>query len=143
MTEDERRAIEWDCQQLLNRVTTLLDEGRWHELAECYSQDAILARPSDPDTPFKGRQEILESLLVRPPRISCHILSNCLFDVISPTQVEANSRVMLISATAGQESPAITNAPILIGSFCDQLQKINGRWMISQRMGTIEIKYAP
>lgn len=143
MTEDERRAIEWDCQQLLNRVTQFLDQGLWQELANCYTEDAILARPSDPDNPFRGRQEILKSLLARPPRTSCHLLANCIFDVESLTSVLAKSRVMLISATPNPDGLPETSAPILIGSFSDVLQKVEGRWMIRQRAGTIDIKYAP
>ncbi|WP_417320257.1 nuclear transport factor 2 family protein [Emcibacter sp.] len=143
MTEDERRAIEWDCQQLLNRVTRLLDEGRWQELADCYTEDAVLARPSDPENPFRGRAEILKSLEARPPRVSCHLLSNCLFDIKEPDLVHAHSRVLLMSAEPGEDAPLQTNTPILVGSFSDQLAKIDGRWLIRKRQGSVDIKYAP
>ncbi|WP_321397047.1 nuclear transport factor 2 family protein [Emcibacter sp.] len=143
MTEEERRSIEWDCQQLLNRVTNLLDQGRWQELADCYTEDAVLARPSDPDNPFRGREAILKSLLARPPRATCHMLVNSLFEVKSPTLVHAYSRVLLMSAEAGTEPPLQTSAPLLVGSFSDELEKTGDRWLIKKRQGTVDIKCTP
>ena len=142
MTPEEKRAIEWDCQQLLNRVTNLLDQGKWQELADCYTEDATLARPSDPDNPFRGREEILASLEARPPRTTCHLLTNSTFEVKSPTEVLAYSRVLLMAGEAGDGVVETTN-PLLAGSFTDQLKKTGEHWQIHNRQGSIDIKYNP
>lgn len=44
--------IQWECQQLLNRVTLLTDNADWQVLVQCYTEDALLARPSDPNNPI-------------------------------------------------------------------------------------------
>ncbi|MFC7047883.1 nuclear transport factor 2 family protein [Emcibacter nanhaiensis] len=143
MTGEEKRAIEWYCQQLLNRITNLLDQGRWQELADCYTEDATLARPSDPDNPFRGRAEILASLEARPPRTTCHLLTNSMFEVKSPTEVLAFSRVLLISGDAGNGGAIETANPLLVGSFTDELKKTGEGWQIHNRQGSIDIKYNP
>jgi len=54
MTPDERRAIEWDCSQLILRYANLNDEGRWEEVAALYTEDGSMARPTQPDAPVVG-----------------------------------------------------------------------------------------
>lgn len=137
----EHAIIQWECQQLLSRMTNLMDQQQWQALANCYTQDAVLSRPSDPDNPIQGRQAILESLSARPPRTSAHIIVNSVFTIISQEDVRADSRIWLISGPADASSPVIANSPLLIGSFTDHIKRLENQWLVAQRDGSIEMKF--
>lgn len=130
-----------ECQQLLNRVTQLTDSSQWQQLAECYTEDAQLFRPSDPNNGIHGRAAILASFRDRPPRISCHMLANTLFDIHDEHTVTANSRVWLCTGDLTDVSPAPTDGKILIGTFIDKLVYKNDQWLIELRKGSIELKH--
>ncbi len=137
----EQAVIQWECQQLLNRVTMLMDQQQWQALANCYTQDAVLSRPSDPNNPICGRQAILESFIARSPRTSAHIIVNSVFTIIGQENVRADSRVWLINGPADASSPVIANTPLLIGSFTDHIKRQSHQWLLAQRDGSIEIKF--
>lgn len=133
--------IQWECQQFLNRVTMLMDSGQWEALAACYTEDGVLFRPSDPDNGVEGRAAILASFQARPPRTSCHLLANCVFEVKAADRVEANSRVWLVAGDAAPTYPVKADSKLLIGSFRDELMLVDGEWFIRRREGGIELAY--
>jgi hypothetical protein len=138
----QQSIIQWECQQLLNRMTTLTDQRDWEALAMCYTEDAVLARPSDPDNPIVGRDAILTSLKARPLRATAHLVGNSVFDIVTPEKVEVVSRVWLVSGPVDDNSlPVISDSPIIIGTFTDQLVWVDGTWLNSRRMGSIELKH--
>ena len=60
MTDDERRAIEADCERLIKRYVNLNDAQDWPAVAALYTEDARFARPSQPGVFVEGRAAILE-----------------------------------------------------------------------------------
>lgn len=142
MTREEINQIQWECQQLLNKATQLMDRGEWEALADCYTEDAVLSRPSDPDNGIQGRDAILASFRARPPRTSCHLLANTVFDVHGPDEVEAVSRVWLIAGPASDTLPVRADPNLMAGSFVDILVRVDGHWQIHSRRGGIELKYS-
>lgn len=140
ISRQETALIQWECQQLLNRVTMLLDERNWQALANHYTEGAELFRPSEPDLAIIGRENILQSFLERAPMETCHIIGNSVFDVISETKVMAKSRVWLVAGEQADKLPVASNGKLLIGSFIDTLVLEQDAWLIASRKGTIEIK---
>jgi hypothetical protein len=141
MNRSDRAIIQWECQQLLNRVTNLIDSRQWAALVECYIEDGVLFRPSDPANGIVGRDAILHSLQARPPSVTCHLLANTEFDVEAPSRVVARSRVWLASGPAATDGPAEAQGQLLIGSFQDTLVCRDDRWLIAERRGGIELKF--
>ena len=141
MDRNNLATIQWECQQLLNRVTNLIDARQWEALVECYVEDGVLYRPSDPDNGIVGRAAIWQSLQKRPPGTTCHLLANAEFDVESETRVVARSRVWLASGPPSSPGPAEATGPVLIGSFTDTLVYRDDRWLIAERRGGIELKF--
>ena len=141
MDVNEQFLIEWHCEQLLRRAAQLLDRADWDAYIECFCQEAVLARPSDPDNPILGKEAILESLLARPPRLTCHLLANTVYDIVSGFQVIARSRVLLVSGENSFERPAVAHADLRVGSFTGRLRKVDDQWKIAERQGSIELKY--
>jgi hypothetical protein len=138
----QRAVIQWECQQHLNKVTNLTDQQDWERLAYCYSEDAVLARPSDPDNPIVGRDAILDSFRARPPRTTSHLLGNSVFKIIEPALVKVISRVWLVSGPPAEaQNAVIAGNQLLAGTFIDQLVLVDDRWFTSRRDGSIELKY--
>jgi hypothetical protein len=138
----QRAVIQWECQQHLNKVTSLTDQQDWKQLANCYSEDAILARPSDPDNPIVGRDAILASFKTRPPRTTSHLLGNSIFEIVEPALVKVVSRVWLVAGPPAEAGKAvIADSQLLAGTFIDQLVLVDDRWFTSLRNGSIELKY--
>ncbi|QUX94291.1 hypothetical protein C0J08_02205 [Marinomonas sp. CT5] len=140
----ETMLIEWQCQKLVTHSINLLDQGRWQELANCYTEDGILYRPSSPTSAIVGRDAILQSFTARPAKETCHALANVESKIIDDQHVVVTSRVVLFSANTkveGIENILPANADIFIGRFVDELKKVNGEWLIAKRQGSIELKY--
>jgi ketosteroid isomerase-like protein len=142
MDRTTRAIIQMECQQLLNRVTNLIDACQWEKLVEYYTEDGVLFRPSDPNNGVEGKAAILESFKARPPKTTCHALVNTDIDVQSETLVVASSRVWLVSGPASEGGAVNSEGPLLIGSFVDTLVYQNNRWLIKTRKGGIELKHA-
>lgn len=142
MDRQEKNSIQQECQQLLHRVTMLLDNGQWEALADCYTEDAILYRPSDADSGIVGRDAIYQSFCARPPRISCHIIANTVFENVTATHVVAVSRVWLVTGAASEAMPVMADSQLMIGSFTDTLVRVEDQWLIQSRKGSIELKYS-
>ncbi|MBR9791473.1 MAG: nuclear transport factor 2 family protein [Gammaproteobacteria bacterium] len=141
MDRQERAMIQLECQQLLNRATQLLDGGQWQALADCYTEDAVLFRPSDAEHGITGRDAIYQSFCARPPRSSCHIIANSVFDIITANNVVATSRVWLATGSASETLPVTAESNLMIGSFTDTLIRREDQWLIQSRKGSIELKY--
>lgn len=140
MTNTESMLIQWQCQQLINRVTNLVDQRRWQELALCYTEDATLFRPSDADIGIEGRAAILQSFTQRPPKTTCHLIANTEFRLESERSVVAESRVWLISGPVGETLPVSAEQKIMVGSFIDSMVLVDSQWLIKKRQGSIELK---
>lgn len=133
--------IQWECQQLLNRAVTLTDEQQWEALSKCYTDDAVMFRPSDSENAITGRQEIKASFVARPPRITCHLLANCVFTIVDSITVAATSRVLLMAGDSTATHPAIADSKILTGKFNDTITLVNDEWLLARREGSIDLRY--
>jgi hypothetical protein len=128
MTEDQRRAIEWDCARLINLYANLNDEGRWEDAAALYAEDGLMTRPTAPDAPIVGREALLAAFLARPARTSQHVVANIVVEVESETAARATSVILLF---VGKEQPP------LIGSYRDRFVLTHEGWRFSERRGAL------
>lgn len=143
-SELENTIIEWQCQKLVIHSVNLLDQCRWQELSECYTEDAELYRPSAPLEKIEGRDAILASFNARPEKETCHALSNIEVSVIDSESAQVTSRVALFAGNekvqhVGDIGKAKTD--VFIGRFIDCVRKIDGHWLIAKRQGSIELHY--
>jgi hypothetical protein len=117
MTDEERRAIEWECTRLINLYANLNDEARWEEAAALYAEDGLMTRPTAPDAPIVGRAALLAAFLARPPRTSQHVVGNI-----------AKSVILLFTSKEG---------PPLIGTYRDRFVRTDEGWRFSERRGAL------
>jgi ketosteroid isomerase-like protein len=142
VTDEERRAIEQDCERLIKRYVNLNDAQDWAAVADLYTADARFARPSAPGEFIEGRAAILASFRARPPRAQRHVIANVVVDVESPTTARAFSVIVLYQgdpAPAGELPAMSANSP-LVGTFTDRLVLTEHGWRFAERVGGLDFK---
>jgi len=142
MTDDERRAIEADCERLIKRYVNLNDAQDWPAVAGLYTEDARFARPSKPGEFVEGRTAILESFLARPARAQRHLIANVVVDVESPTAARAFSVIVLYQGEKAEpgELPAMSADSPLVGTFTDRLVRTADGWRFAERVGGLDFR---
>ena len=142
MTDEERRAIEADCERLIKRYVNLNDAQDWGAVANLYTENARFARPSKPDEFIEGRGAILESFLARPARAQRHVIANTVVEVESPTQVRAFSVIVLYMGEAAEDDglPVMDPKSPLVGTFTDRLVRTSEGWRFAERVGGLDFR---
>lgn len=126
------------CTQQIHRYAQLNDAGAIAELCQMFTEDAVFARPSDPDNPVHGRAAIRASFEARPPRRTLHVVFNVSVVVESPARARATSDIILITAdTAAASAPKLTRFD---GNFTDRLHRVGNEWLFASRRGKINSK---
>lgn len=131
------------CEQLIYRYAYLNDERDFDALIQLFTEDAVLYRPSAPDTPLQGHAAILASFRSRAPDIrTFHSCSDVMVSVEHAQLAHARSRILLLSASRSAPSAtaiAAPDKPPMPGTFRDQFQLTAGGWKFSQRRGSFWI----
>ena len=142
MTEDERRAIEADCERLIRRYVNLNDAQDWEAVAALYTEDARFARPSKPGEFIEGRAAILESFLARPARAQRHVIANTVVEVEGPASARAFSVIVLYMSDAAEDGglPAMDPKSPLVGTFTDRLVRTPEGWRFAERIGGLDFR---
>ncbi|MGH6876774.1 MAG: nuclear transport factor 2 family protein [Rhizomicrobium sp.] len=130
LTADQRRAIEWECTRLVNLYANLNDAANWEALANLYTPDGVMVRPSAPEEPIKGQMAILQALRARPPRTTRHICANLVVDVESPSAAHGESAMLLFNG------PGVP----MVGSFHDRFVLTREGWRFAERRGLLHFR---
>ncbi len=142
MTEDERRAIEQDCERLIKLYVNLNDAQDWPAVAALYTEDARFARPSQPGVFIEGRAAILAGFLARPARAQRHVIANTVVEVEDPDHARAFSVIVLYMG----DVPADGGLPVqdpkspLVGTFTDKLVRTRDGWRFAERIGGLDFR---
>ena len=141
MTEDERRAIEADCERLIKLYVNLSDAQDWPAAAALYTDDALFLRPSGGDA-IEGREAILASFLARPPRVQRHLMANVVVKVEDADHARAFSVIVLYQGdpAPGGELPAMSDNSPLVGTFTDRLVRTAEGWRFAERAGGLDFR---
>jgi len=141
MTDEERRAIEADCERLIKHYVNLNDAQDWPAVAALYTDDALFRRPSGGD-PIEGREAILASFVARPPRAQRHVIANVVVDVEDADHADAFCAILLYQGDPVAEGlPALSANSPLIGTFTDKLVRTAEGWRFAERVGGLD--FAP
>ncbi len=127
VTDAERRAIEQDCARLIALYANRNDAADWPAVAALYAPDGRMSRPTAPDDWIEGREAILAAFQSRPPRITRHICSNVVIEVLGPDRAEGESAMLLFTG----------EGPPKVGSFHDRFVRVDGDWRFAERRGTL------
>jgi uncharacterized protein (TIGR02246 family) len=124
------------CLDLVLRAAACADAGDAQALAQLFAEDGLLQRPSG--EPLHGRAAIAAAYGQRPAgRMTRHLVTNTLFDMVDADHARACSLVLLWSCDAAAEPgphgrPA--HARQLMGEFDDSfVRAADGHWRIQRR----------
>lgn len=131
--QDEGAVDERAVEAVIRRFALLNDAGRWEELADLFTDDAVFARPSAPDRPLVGRPQILDAFRARPARLARHLVCNTVVTMTGPGAAEAFSYSVLVGVEAGG------GGTLSVGHFDDRLVRRNGLWKFASRQGATAI----
>ena len=142
MTEDERRAIEADCERVIRQYVNLNDAQEWEAVAALYTEDARFARPSRPGEFVEGRAAILASFTARPPRAQRHVIANTVVDVEDADHARAFSVIVLYMGDVAQDGglPTMDAKSPLVGTFTDRLVRTPEGWRFAERVGGLDFR---
>jgi hypothetical protein len=136
MTPLDRLIAEQDIARLITQFGLLNDSGDWAGVADMFTANARFVRPAGGD-PVIGRDAIRASFESRPPRKSCHLITNIVVDVLATNEASARSTLVLFAAPAGATE---AGSPALIGGFRDRLVRTSDGWQFEERNGFLDFK---
>ncbi|WP_017672394.1 nuclear transport factor 2 family protein [Blastomonas sp. AAP53] len=118
--------IAWAIELQIRRFAMLNDAHDADGLAAMFTAGGSFARPSEPDAPVIGRDNIHAFFRDRPKRVTRHVMANTIVDIISDTEARAHSYVVLYMADK-----------TLVGDFHDRLELHDGIWLFAERRGSL------
>ena len=141
MNFEDRELIEHACIRLINHYANLNDAQDWDAVAQLYTDDAVMLRPSGGD-PVVGRAAILAGFKARPPRAQRHVIANTVVDVEGPATARAFSAILLFQGDPAPEGelPVMSANSPLVGWYRDKLALTPQGWKFSERVGGLDFK---
>jgi len=140
MTDTERLAIEWQCEKLCRQFANFNDQNDFKAVCDLFTVAGSFWRPSVPDIEIKGRENIYQAFLKRPPLVIRHIVSNCVIEVQSATAATGHSYLVFLAAPLTQDQLPLISGPLHVGEFRDQFVKTSDGWKFQERKGSLALK---
>lgn len=135
----EKLLIERECERLVNRYCHYVDHGEAAKIADLFIEDAIcrLTRVT-----MNGREQIRQGFQRRQDntgRMSRHVCSNLLIDVISPVEAVGTVYITLYyhDGEPGRETSP-TDCLQKLGEYRDRFVKTDAGWRFARREMTAE-----
>ena len=129
-----RRAIEWDCQQVMLRFYESYDDWQYEEMLDMCTPDAVWFRSG---TELQGREMIHEAIKTRSTtQVVRHVITNMVVDVHDANT--ATVRFLLTAyrfdnGTKQQVAPLI-DAPILLLVVNTEMVQHENRWLMARQL---------
>ncbi|MDH4108731.1 MAG: nuclear transport factor 2 family protein [Gammaproteobacteria bacterium] len=140
MTPAEKSVIEWQCRQLALQFIAHSDRQEWAAMCALLTDDAVFARPTDPDRPIRGRAAIQSAFEARPAgRITRHVCANHIVTALSPSRASGSLYALLYTGDPSNRGPLgiIAEERQLVGEFDDDYVLTDEGWRIESRRGRI------
>jgi len=139
MSETEIRSAELACHALCVDYADIVDSQDYPRLRQIFAEDAIFARPTAPQDPIRGAENIVASFEARPRnRVTQHFVTNIRVRVESPTTASGSCRILLYMSDASEpETPEGRKAAPkqLIGMYLDRFVRTKDAWRFAERRG--------
>lgn len=133
-------AIQRACGALVSHYAYLNDERRFDELADLFTDDAVLYRPSAPAQAIRGREAILAAFRKRPDdTMTFHVCSDILIDVDSDRVARGRSRILLLCANRPADGAIAQSGAPVPGVFVDRFILTQAGWKFAERRGSFWI----
>ena len=139
LSDSEILSVESACHALCVDYCDIVDAQDYPRLREIFAQDAVFARPTAPQDPLRGAENIVANFESRPrTRVTQHFVTNIRVRVDSPTTASGSCRILLYMCDASEPetSEGRQAAPKqLIGMYIDRYVRTKVGWRIAERRG--------
>jgi hypothetical protein len=139
LTDAEIRSAELACHALAVDYADIVDSQEYSRLREIFAVDAVFARPTNPQEPIRGVENIVASFESRPRnRVTQHFVTNIRVRVESPNSATGSCRILLYMSDASEpETPEGRKAAPkqLIGMYLDRYVRTKDGWRFAERRG--------
>jgi hypothetical protein len=138
MNDHDKMLIEWTCEKIVKQFVQYLDANQLDQLGELFTEDASYARPVDPSNVLVGRTAIVDALKRRPPRITRHLMTNVVIEVISEYEAHGVSYCSFTGSTnVNGAAPVMADPKLFLAEFRDTFVRTNSGWKIKSRVGSL------
>ena len=137
MDELQRLLIEQACRRLVFQFAKHNDDLDHQALADLFVEDCVFVRPLDTAHPYYGREKVHAIFRDRKARLTRHVMTNILIDVVSADEARGNSYVTMISS-AGTAAPQ-EGEGIFFGAFDDVFVRTDAGWKFKSRRGSLAL----
>jgi hypothetical protein len=138
MDDLKRLAIEAACTRLVYEFARFNDYLDHESLANLFAEDCVFARPLDPEHPYYGKDKVHAIFRDRKPRLTRHVMTNVIIDVISETEACGSCYVTMVSSP-NVENPPYEGEGIFIGGFDDEFVLTDDGWKFKSRIGNVAL----
>jgi hypothetical protein len=123
------------CSDLIARYTYFADLGEIQRVPELFTEDGVWATPTEQHEGHEALRKRFESS-VGAQRITRHVCTNVLIDVLSAEEATATVYLTLYRHNGLVDGPAPISGPAKIGEYRDRLVKTAEGWRFAERRCT-------
>lgn len=131
-------ADEQGCARLIAQYARFVDSGEAARVAELFTEDGVW---ESPEVRMNGRAEIAKGFMRRQEqtdRVSRHVCTNVLIDVVTPDEAESTCVFTLYRADGIEPgSIARTTTPAMVGDYVDRFVRTPEGWRFSHRRAEV------
>jgi ketosteroid isomerase-like protein len=132
-----------DCRNLIADYVACVDAQDYDGLRALFTDDAVFARPTDPDNPVQGIDAIIAAFASRPrTRLTQHLMAQTRLTPTGPDEIRGLSSLTLYTADATEPSLAgkgrKASGPLL-GLYEDRFVRTPAGWRIAARHGRVTL----
>jgi ketosteroid isomerase-like protein len=143
LNETEMRNAELACSALVIEYAEIVDNQDYVRLRDIFAEDAVFARPTNPQENLRGVDEIVAMFTSRPRnRLTHHIISNIRIRLETADTAVGTCRVLLFTTDAAEpETPEGRKASPkqLMGTYHDRYVRTRNGWRFAERRGGISL----
>ena len=133
MDEEQRLAIEWDCQKVLRQYYHLMDQRNYDDAVNLFAEDVnwqIMGLD------LHGREAVRNAFGGPTDSTIRHVLTNTIVDVIDEDHVDATSYVTIyVEKGFPDDGPIPFEGPNRLGANIDKMVRTDEGWRIAYRGG--------
>ena len=133
MDEEQRHAIEWDCQKVLRQYYHLMDERNYDDAVNLFAGDVNWQVMG---LDLRGREAVREAFGGLTDSTIRHVLTNTIVDVVDEDHVDATSYVTIyVEKGFPDGGPIPFEGPNRLGANIDKMVRTDEGCRIAYRGG--------
>jgi len=137
----QQQSIELACARLVNLYYQYNDNRNFKAASELFTEDGVMARPTDPENFTVGKANILAAWEARPnDRIARHVISNIIITVEDAEHARGTCYATLFMAPIDAEKAKFgvkASASQLVGEFDMDFVLTEEGWKIARTTGAV------